>query len=174
MAILLPTMHQSSLGSLFLLSGPRIHPLWNTDFLPLLFLISAFFMGWGLVIMAAQLSSHVWKRPLDLPLVASLGRIVGWVLVAFLAIRFFDLAWRGAFGYVLTPDLYAAFFLLETGMLVAAAAALLWIPLARRPDTTFLVATTAAVGGSLYRFNTSLKASCPARTGRTSRRCSSW
>jgi Ni/Fe-hydrogenase subunit HybB-like protein len=161
MAILLPTMHQSSLGSLFLLSGPRIHPLWNTDFLPLLFLISAFFMGWGLVIMAAQLSAHVWRRPLDMPLVASLGRITGWVMVAFLAIRFADLAWRGAFGHVFTPDLYSAFFLIETGMLVAAAVALLWIPLARRPDTTFLVATTAAVGGSLYRFNTSLTGFMP-------------
>jgi Ni/Fe-hydrogenase subunit HybB-like protein len=35
--ILLPTMHQSSLGSLMLLAGPRLHPLWNTPLLPLLF-----------------------------------------------------------------------------------------------------------------------------------------
>jgi Ni/Fe-hydrogenase subunit HybB-like protein len=160
-AILLPTMHQSSLGSLFLLSGPRIHPLWNTDLLPLLFLISAFFMGWGMVIIAAQLSAHVWKRPLDVPLLTALGRVMGWVLVAFLAIRFVDLAWRGAWGHAFTPDLYAGFFLLETGILIAGATALLWMPLVQRPDRLFQVAAVVAVGGSLYRFNTSLTGFMP-------------
>jgi Ni/Fe-hydrogenase subunit HybB-like protein len=161
MAILLPTMHQSSLGSLFLLSGPRIHPLWNTDLLPLLFLISAFFMGWGLVIVAAQLSSHIWKRPIDMPLLASLGRVMGWVLVAFLVLRFGDLVYRGAFVYVLTPDLFAMFFVLETAMLMVGAVMLLGFPLANRPDAMFLVAATVALGGSLYRFNTSLTGFMP-------------
>jgi Ni/Fe-hydrogenase subunit HybB-like protein len=161
MAILLPTMHQSSLGSLFLVAGPRIHPLWNTDFLPLLFLVSAFFMGWGLVIAVAQLSAHVWRRPADLPLMAALGRIMGWVLVAFLAIRVADLAWRGALGHVVAFDLYAAFFLLEAGMLVVGAWALLRVPLASRPVALFRVACTVALGGALYRFNTSLTGFMP-------------
>src|SRR6185369_6582484 len=40
LGMLLPTMHQSSLGSLMLLAGPRLHPLWFTPFLPLFFLIT--------------------------------------------------------------------------------------------------------------------------------------
>jgi Ni/Fe-hydrogenase subunit HybB-like protein len=87
--------------------------------------------------------------------------VMGWVLVAFLAIRFVDLAWRGAWGHAFTPDLYAGFFLLETGMLIAGAAALLWMPLVQRPDRLFQVAAVVAVGGSLYRFNTSLTGFMP-------------
>jgi Ni/Fe-hydrogenase subunit HybB-like protein len=39
LGMLLPTMHQSSLGSLMMLTGPRMHPLWFSPSLPLLFLI---------------------------------------------------------------------------------------------------------------------------------------
>src|SRR5262245_16997363 len=40
LGLLLPTMHQSSLGTLMLLAGSRLHPLWRTPILPLLFLLS--------------------------------------------------------------------------------------------------------------------------------------
>jgi len=54
-AVLLPTLHQSSLGSLFLLAGPRLHPLWQTPFLPLLFLLSCYAMGYAAVVIASSL-----------------------------------------------------------------------------------------------------------------------
>lgn len=156
MAILLPTMHQSSLGSLFLLAGPRLHPLWNTDFLPLLFLLSAFFMGWATVVMVAQLSAMAWKRPMDMPLLAAISRIMGWVIVGFLALRWADILWRGALGSALAADRFALVFLVEMTLLVAAAAGLLAAPLARRPDRLFRLAMAVAAGGSLYRLNSSL------------------
>ena len=48
LGILLPTMHQSSLGALMLIAGPRLHPLWNTGWLPLLFLMSCIAMGYAI------------------------------------------------------------------------------------------------------------------------------
>jgi hypothetical protein len=48
-AYLLPGMHQSSLGALMLLAGQRVHPLWQTPWLPLLYLGAATFMSFGCV-----------------------------------------------------------------------------------------------------------------------------
>src|SRR5678816_1715756 len=62
--ILLPTMHQSSLGALMLIAGPRLHPLWNSGWLPLLFLLSCIGMGYAAVVFEALLSSWMFKtRP---------------------------------------------------------------------------------------------------------------
>ena len=41
LGLVLATMHQSSLGTLMLLAGARLHPLWRTPLLPLLFLVTA-------------------------------------------------------------------------------------------------------------------------------------
>ena len=53
LGMLLPTMHQSSLGALMLIAGPRLHPLWNTGWLPLLFLMSCIAMGYAVVVFEA-------------------------------------------------------------------------------------------------------------------------
>ena len=45
LGIVLPTMHQSSLGSMILLAGPKLHPLWLTGWLPFFFLISCIANG---------------------------------------------------------------------------------------------------------------------------------
>ena len=50
LGILLPTMHQSSLGTLMLLTGPKLHPLWHTPLLPFLFLVYCVLMGFGVVV----------------------------------------------------------------------------------------------------------------------------
>ena len=50
LAILLPTMHQSSLGGLMLLAETKVHPLWHTALLPMLFLVSCLTMGYGAVV----------------------------------------------------------------------------------------------------------------------------
>jgi Ni/Fe-hydrogenase subunit HybB-like protein len=53
----LPTMHQSSLGSLFIITGYKLHPLWQTNFLPLLFVSNALLMGLSIVQFEVGLSS---------------------------------------------------------------------------------------------------------------------
>jgi hypothetical protein len=64
LGILLPTMHQSSLGALMLIAGPRLHPLWNTGWLPLLFLMSCIAMGYAAVVFeAAAVVVAVQARP---------------------------------------------------------------------------------------------------------------
>ncbi|NJO90331.1 MAG: polysulfide reductase NrfD [Chloroflexia bacterium] len=54
--ILISTLHQSGLGALFLIAKSKIHPLWYTEFIPVLFFISSIFAGFSLVIMLETIS----------------------------------------------------------------------------------------------------------------------
>ena len=63
LGMLLPTMHQSSLGNMILLAGPKLHPLWYTTWIPFLFLVSCIGMGYGVTIMETMISRTVYKRP---------------------------------------------------------------------------------------------------------------
>ena len=61
--ILLPTMHQSSLGTMMLLPGPKLHPLWFTPWLPFLFLVNCVLMGYGVVVCEATLRGLRLRPP---------------------------------------------------------------------------------------------------------------
>jgi len=161
MAIVLPTMHQSSLGSLFLLAGPRLHPLWQTPLVPLLFLLSCYLLGFAAVTMISLLSSATWNRPRHTRMLAAVMQVAAWIGVAFLGIRALDLVWRGQSHLLWTFDRYAAAFWIEA-VLVAVPSVLLLSPSWRgQPGTLFRLSGLVALGGSLYRLNTSLIAFMP-------------
>ncbi len=161
LGVLLPTMHQSSLGSLMLLTGPRLHPLWHTPFLPLLFLISCITMGYAIVVFESVLSSRFFKREPETPMLRRLygvGVITVWL---YLGIRFVDLIARGRLGLMFRPDVYALMFWIETALLVAAA--VLYYRSGKQPNlgTMFRGAMLLAANGVLYRFDTYLVAFQP-------------
>lgn len=162
LGLLLPTMHQSSLGSMMLLTGPRLHPLWNTPILPLLFLISCLFMGFALVMLDSVAASTFFGRRAETPLLGRLGGIAAWTAVLFVALRLADLAWRGRLELMTKLDLRGAAFLAENLLLIVAALALLAFgrrspPMAR----LFRGAMLLALGGALYRFDSYLIAFDP-------------
>src|SRR5215813_5652430 len=64
-AFVLPSMHQSSLGSLMYLAGPRVHPLWQTPMLPLFYLLMAYVLGFACVLLVLALSSYSWDLGWD-------------------------------------------------------------------------------------------------------------
>lgn len=161
LGILLPTMHQSSLGALLLLSGPRLHGLWNTPLLPLLFLMSAVFMGYGAVVVEGALSSRVFGRKPELDMLAGLGRVLMPLLLAFVAIRVVDLAVRGHVEGLIPFDGTGAMWLLEIGLFVAAAA-MMGSDAARRDlGNLFRAALILLFAGALYRFDVYLLAFSP-------------
>lgn len=155
-AIVLPSMHQSSLGSLFILSGPRVHGLWQTPLLPLLFLISCWFLGYACVVGASMLSSIAYRRPMEWDILKGLTRIMAWVIVAFLAIRWVDIVVRGQLGAAFALDGYSLFFLLETGLLTFAAVTVLARKAVLTPTGVFQMAGVILLGGMAYRFGPSL------------------
>jgi len=93
--IALSTLHQSSLGSLFLITPYRVHPLWWSPILPLLFFISAIGLGLMMVTFESNLTSYLYRRQSETDLLGKLGKAARWVFIIYLALRFGDLAARG-------------------------------------------------------------------------------
>jgi Ni/Fe-hydrogenase subunit HybB-like protein len=113
LAILLSMLHQSSLGSLFLIVPGRLHELWYSPFLPLLFFLSAMGAGLAMAIVESNLSSRAFRH--HLPRVALVGaaRIAAGVLSLYLVIRFADMVRTGALLTLRVDDRATWFFLLE-------------------------------------------------------------
>ncbi|MBK6678209.1 MAG: Ni/Fe-hydrogenase cytochrome b subunit [Rhodocyclaceae bacterium] len=154
LGILLPTMHQSSLGSFLIAMGWKVHPLWQTlHFQPLLAVLSAFTMGFAIVVLESSLAAAAFRRAPETPLLAGLGRIIVGLIVAFLVIRFAAILWQGKLGRIFAFDLGSLMFLIETA-LFAYPLAVLISPRGRRNAKKLLYAAASMVlAGALYRFD---------------------
>ncbi len=111
--VLLPTMHQSSLGGLYLIEVGKLHPLWWSPFIPLFFMMSSFFVGPAMICIETTLAGKALNHQVDIRVLRSLTRISGTLMVIYLAWKVIDLINRGAFGYVFAGGLESNMFLLE-------------------------------------------------------------
>jgi len=111
--VLLSTLHQSSLGSLYLIVPGKLHPLWYSTLLPVFFFISAICVGLAMTIFESYMSSKAFGKELELSLLVSLGRILVVALAVYTVLRFEDLLHRGVLGLVLKLDYETNLFLLE-------------------------------------------------------------
>jgi Ni/Fe-hydrogenase subunit HybB-like protein len=153
LGITLPTMHQSSLGSMLLIASTKLHPLWHTPFLPLLFLVNCIYIGYGIAILESILASYAFRRPYEAHLLSGLAGILPWLATAWVLIVGWDLAWRGQLGAVFAFDLYSWSFLVEIGLL-GIGLLILFRPKNRwSPRWLFVSAALIVLGGALYRFN---------------------
>jgi len=159
--VLLPTMHQSSLGTLLVVAGYKVNPLWQTMFLPLLFLISAIAMGYGMVIFESLYSSVHLKRPLEMPLLAKVSGLIPWLIIVYLAVRFGDLAYHGLIGEIFSQGFLSVMFLIEIAFFVVPVILLMSKENRSKPNLLFYAAVSGVLGGALYRFNAFLVAFNP-------------
>ena len=159
--LLLPTMHQSSLGGLMMMAGHKLHPLWHSGFLPLYFLFTAFAMGFGVLFFESIFSSMAFGRPLENRLLATLGKYVAGVILAFLAFRFVILGVEGKLGLVFSSGRMGFFFWAEVLVFLAAAVIFLRQGLLGRPEQQLQAALLAMLGGTLYRIDVFLVAYDP-------------
>ena len=118
LGVLLSTLHQSSLGSLFLIVPEKLYPLWYSPILPLLFFISAIAVGLAMTIFESWHSSRAFGRALELPLLMSMARVLAVVLSVYLWIRFLDLSHRHAFALLAQNRIETWLFFLEIGLMV--------------------------------------------------------
>jgi Ni/Fe-hydrogenase subunit HybB-like protein len=161
LGLLLPTLHQSSLGTLMLLAGPRLHPLWRTPMLPLLFLISSVAMGFAAVVFESALAAVAFRRRPETRMLASLALAIVPVQAAFIALRLGDLAWRGRLGMLAAADTQSIMAWLEIVLFVAPLPMLM--DRASRNDLGHLVRAAMAMlgAGAVFRFDTYLVAFDP-------------
>jgi Ni/Fe-hydrogenase subunit HybB-like protein len=127
----LSTLHQSSLGSLFLIMPYRLHPLWYSPVLPLLFLVSAIALGMMMVTFESHTTAWLYRRKPETQALESLGSAVRWVLVLYLALRFGDLAIRGQLGQFAGAGWRPVFFWFEIAVMALAPLAMFSIPRVR-------------------------------------------
>ncbi|HUL58936.1 MAG TPA: Ni/Fe-hydrogenase cytochrome b subunit [Anaeromyxobacteraceae bacterium] len=163
LGIVLPTMHQSSLGSLLLVAGTKLHPLWHTGLLPLLFLLTSFGMGYAILFFESIFSSVAFKRPIESKMLGSLGTFVAGVVVAFVLVRFAGLMAEDKLALTVTGGPKAFFFWAEILILLAAAYQFLQSSVRASATHQLQAGLLALAGGALYRLDTFLVAFDPGR-----------
>jgi Ni/Fe-hydrogenase subunit HybB-like protein len=151
-AYVLPLMHQSSLGGLLLLAGDKIDPLWQTPFLPLLYLLAAAMCGLGFVTFLLLTACLRYSREIDLDVLGELGNLVSIMGFVFLGVQFGDFIWRGQIPRAFAFDEMSILFLVETALILVPAVALRNKTARHTPRTLLIMATLACLGGLLYRF----------------------
>jgi len=153
LGVLLPTMHQSSLGTVMLLAGHKFHALWNTGWIPLLFLVSCVGMGYGVVVWESALSSKLFKRERETDMLTALSGATRITLILFLVIRFVDLVIAGKIGAMFSEGIYSLMFWVETALF--AVPIYMLSSAAKRADFRNILkaAILIMLAGSVYRFD---------------------
>ena len=93
--VILSTLHQSSLGTLYLIMPEKLHPFWYSPLLPVFFFLSAIAVGLAMTIFESSLSSKHFGLQLELPVIQELGRVLVVVLGLYGILRLEDLWNRG-------------------------------------------------------------------------------
>lgn len=148
--VLLSCLHQSSLGALMVIVPYKMHPLWHTPILPLLFLLSAISVGFPMVIVESMFAARVFGRKPEMHILTPLAKAIPVLLSIYLAFKIGDLTIRNAWGHLLAgggrPLAFAAELLLGV--------VLPWAMLMQRRTRTsprrLLAASLLVVGGVVF------------------------
>jgi Ni/Fe-hydrogenase subunit HybB-like protein len=116
LGVILSTLHQSSLGTVYLIMPEKLHPLWYTPLLPVFFFVSAIAVGLAMTIFESSMSSKYFGRQLELPILQELGRVLVVVLCVYGILRFEDLLHRGVLKTLLQPGYEVYLFWLEISL----------------------------------------------------------
>ncbi len=157
LGVLLSTLHQSTLGTLFVIFPYKLHPLWYSMLLPVLFFISCIAAGLAMVILESFLSRRFLNHSVDKNLLVRLSQYMCLMLGVYFVVRMQDLIARGAISYVWTQSREMALFHLEIFMGVVAPIILILIPSLRRNSKILFSAALLTVSGFImHRLNVAI------------------
>jgi Ni/Fe-hydrogenase subunit HybB-like protein len=157
LGVLLSTLHQSSLGTLYLIMPNKLHPFWWSPLLPVFFFLSAIAVGLAMTIFESSMSSKYFGRELELPILRDLGRVLVVVLALYGILRFEDLYHRGVLKLLLVSGYEQRFFLLEMLLSLIAPLGLLLVPRIRASaQGLYLAAVLTLLGFVTNRLNVTI------------------
>jgi Ni/Fe-hydrogenase subunit HybB-like protein len=160
--VVLSTLHQSSLGTLMIIAGPKIHPLWQTPILPLLFLLSAVSVGFPMVILESMIASRSFGLKPEMDVLSRLGSFMAPLLSIYLAFKIGDMVIRDSFLYLSEVNTASVMFAIETIVGVAIPMRMFLSPIVvRSPGWLFLASSLVVFGVLLNRINTFVVAYTP-------------
>jgi Ni/Fe-hydrogenase subunit HybB-like protein len=124
LGVILSTMHQSSLGALFLIAPSKLHPLWYSPYLPVFFFVSSMFAGLSMVIFEGSLSHRWLHHKMDAGhlaaselVVLGFAKAASFIMFGYLSLKAFGLAMDNRWQYLMSG--YGAWFLVEILIFVA-------------------------------------------------------
>lgn len=148
--IMLSSLHQSSLGTLFLITD-KLGPLWYTPILPLLFFLSAVMVGPAMVMVEATLTARVRRARPEQELLTQVGRAMPYLLGTYLVVRVGDLLIRDVVLQTMVASLPSAWWWLEVGLLLSAMALFAAAETRARERGLFLAALATVVAVIVHR-----------------------
>ena len=113
LGIMLSTLHQSSLGSLFLIMPYKLHPLWYSALMPLQFFVSAVALGLMMVALESLASHWLYRRKAEHDLVSGLAKGAVWVLSIYLIVKLVDIIISDKLGLIFSGTWESFLFVLE-------------------------------------------------------------
>jgi formate dehydrogenase iron-sulfur subunit len=152
-AVTLSTMHQSSLGALYLLMPNMLAPQWWSPVMPINFFLSSIAAGTALVILIDMWIAKAWRRPIQMTRLAAVGQICFWALFAYLVFRLGDMTVRGQWTGAFTGRLG---FVFSAEILLGGIVPLVLLatkPLRERREVLFAASLLAVVGVAFNRMN---------------------
>jgi Ni/Fe-hydrogenase subunit HybB-like protein len=163
--VVLSCLHQSSLGTLMIIAGPKMHPLWQTPILPLLFLLSAISVGFPMVIFESLLASRSLGLKPEMHVLSRLGRFIGPILGIYLAFKIGDMVIRETYVHLTTVTTESVMFFIEVvvGVIIPLRLALSRAVL-RSPVGLFVTSSLVIFGVLLNRINNFIVAYDPPYT----------
>jgi Ni/Fe-hydrogenase subunit HybB-like protein len=116
--VVLSTLHQSSLGALFLIAPSKLHPLWYSPYLALYFFVSSIIAGLSMVIFESSLAHKHFHDKMDAEhlreadgVALGFAKAASWVLAGYFIIKIIGIAQTNTWGYLGTG--YGLWFLVE-------------------------------------------------------------
>ena len=150
---LLPMMHQSALGTLMVLMGGQVNPLWQTPIVPMLYLLTAVSMGYAVVLFESCLASSAYVRKIEVHILTPLAKVMLGIVAFYLLARFGDLIARGEIARTFHWGLESMMFWLETACFVVPLFIIGRETQRRNPARLLLAGILLMLGGSLLRLN---------------------
>ncbi|MBU4533799.1 MAG: Ni/Fe-hydrogenase cytochrome b subunit [Firmicutes bacterium] len=166
--IMLPTLHQSSLGSLYIITIDRLYPTWWSMLIPVFFLTSAVFVGPAMVTFEGWMSSRAYKRDFaaELPVLSSLVKVSAYLLLFYFALKVVDLTYRQAWPYVFNGTLQGNLFIVEILVGILVPMVMYFIPSIRNSVGGIVTASFLVVAGVIFnRMNVVFTGMAPAAGG---------
>jgi len=146
--VVLSSLHQSSLGTLMIIAGDKIHPLWQTPILPLLFLISAVAVGFPMIIFEGLIAARSFKLKPEMAVLGKLATTVPLLLGVYIGFKIGDMVIRKSFVYLAEFNTQSVMFIIEMLLIIIPAIILNFRSVIKSPLKLF-IASAMVVGGVL-------------------------
>jgi len=160
--VVLSCLHQSSLGTLMMIAGNKIHPLWQSPIAPLMYLLSAISVGFPMVIMESIIASRSFGLKPEMDILSKLGRFVGPLLGVYLCFKLGDMVIRETFVHLLELNTATVMFVIEILLGVIIPLRMFFSPKVLQSKTWILVASFLVIFGVfINRFNNFVVAYTP-------------